>query len=177
MFNFSCCFISVFTFSSNSATIFFIFSKPFFLSQLLYSIVNLFHYTKYFITSLIFLLFSFFTFHSLTPFTSISFSFSTFYPSTCSLYCTTQLTFITRSILIEVGNCYGHSNTNNFYFILFYFFWFYFSFSFLLFYFPGKTMKKACDKDVTWHVTWCDVTSLEHGRMVWKMTLGHREYT
>jgi len=54
----------------------------------------------------------------------------------------------------------GHWMLTIFYFILFYFFWFYFSFS--LFYFPGKMMKKARDKEVTWHITWCDVTSLEH---------------
>ena len=62
-------------------------------------------------------------------------------------------------IKIPVANCYGHSDINNFYFLFFYFFWFYFSFS--LFYFLGKTMKKARDKEVTWNVTWYDVTSLE----------------
>ena len=62
-----------------------------------------------------------------------------------------------------------------FYFLFFYFFWFYFSFSLL--YFPGKTTKKAHDKEVTWQATWCDVTSLEHGEIVWKMTSGHMEYT
>ena len=74
------------------------------------------------------------------------------------------------------GICYGTLNTNNFlfYFILFYFFWFYFSFS--LFYFPGKTMKKTCDKEVTWQVTWCDIIGLEHSRRVWKMMTGHLEY-
>ena len=69
------------------------------------------------------------------------------------------------------SSCYGTLNTNNFYFLLFYFilfyffffFWFYFSFSFSLFYFAGKTMKKACDKEVTWQITWCDVIGLEPG--------------
>ena len=74
-------------------------------------------------------------------------------------------------------SCYGTLNTNNFYFIFFYFFWFYFSFSFSLFYFPGETMKKARDKEVTWQVTWCDVIGLEYSRRVWKMMSGHLEYT
>ena len=60
-------------------------------------------------------------------------------------------------------NCYGTLNTNNFYFIFFYFSWFYFSF---LFYFPGKTMKQACDREVTGQVTWCDVIGLESGRRI-----------
>ena len=73
-----------------------------------------------------------------------------------------SLTQIVSSLLPHVSchYCYGTLNTNNFYFLFFYFSWFYFSFS--LFYFPGKTMKQACDKKVTWQVTWCDVTSLEH---------------
>ena len=58
-------------------------------------------------------------------------------------------------------------------FILFLILLFFFS----LLYFPEKIMKKAHDKEVTWQVTWCDVTSLEHGRMVWKMMLGYMEYT
>ena len=63
------------------------------------------------------------------------------------------------------AGCYGTLNTNNFlfYFILF-FSWFYFSFS--LFYFPGKTRKQACDKEVTWQVTWCDIIGLEGGRRI-----------
>ena len=32
-------------------------------------------------------------------------------------------------------------------------------------------MKKAHDKEVTWQVTWCDVTSLEHGRMAWNVKI------
>ena len=45
--------------------------------------------------------------------------------------------------------CYGTLNTNNFlfYFLLFFLILLFFSFS--LFYFPGETMKKACDKEVT----------------------------
>jgi len=35
---------------------------------------------------------------------------------------------------------------------------FLFSFSFIL------DDKEACDIEVTWQVTWCDVISLEHGR-------------
>jgi len=62
----------------------------------------------------------------------------------------------------------GHWTLTMFYFILFYFFWFYFSFS--LFYFPGETMKKARDKEVTWQVTWCDVIGLEC-QDCWRWTL------
>jgi len=57
---------------------------------------------------------------------------------------------------------------NNFYFIFYYF-------SILLFFFL-KNDKEACDNEVTWQVTWCDVTSLEHDGRVWKMTSGHIEY-
>ena len=62
--------------------------------------------------------------------------------------------------IIQDPKCYETLNTNNFlfYFLLFFLILLFFS----LFYFPGKTMKKACDKEVTWHVTWCDITSLEH---------------
>ena len=70
---------------------------------------------------------------------------------------------VPRQLWLEQGLCYGTLNTNNFYFLFFYFFWFYFSFSFSLFYFSGKTMKKARDKEVTWQVTWCDVIGLEPG--------------
>ena len=57
-----------------------------------------------------------------------------------------------------------HWTLTIFYFIFFYFSWFYFSFS--LFYFPGKMMKQAHDKEVTWQVTWCDVIGLECGRRI-----------
>jgi len=61
-------------------------------------------------------------------------------------------------------------NINNFYFILFYF-------SILLyFFFFLKSDEEAHDNEVTWQVTWCDVTSLEHDRRVWKMMSGHMEY-
>jgi len=82
---------------SNSAIISFIFSKSFSLFQVLYSTINFFYLTKYFIASLIFLLFKilfifyFFNFIYLYYFTS-----STFYFSLCSLYLITQLIFIFR---------------------------------------------------------------------------------
>ena len=69
----------------------------------------------------------------------------------------------------------GHLDTNNFYFIFFYFSDFtllYFTFIFF-----WRMMKKACDKEVTWQVTWCDIISLELDRRVWKMMLEHLEYT
>jgi len=67
--------------------------------------MNLFYYTIYFSTLLIFLLFDiFFTFYSLTLSISISFILSIFCPSTYSLYLTIWLTFITGWILIKVGS-------------------------------------------------------------------------
>jgi len=51
----------------------------------------------------------------------------------------------------------GHFEHWRFYFILF--FWVYFSFSFL---FILKNDEEAHDNKVTWQVTWCDITSLEH---------------
>ena len=105
MFIFSCLLTSVFTLSSNFATIFFAFSKSFFLSQLLYSAVNLFHHTKYFTTLSTFLLFNIFSIsHSLTPSISTNFTSFTFCLLTCSLYHTAQLTFTTRWILIKAGS-------------------------------------------------------------------------
>ena len=104
--NFSCLLTSTFILSLNSSTTSLAFprSSSFFHESC--STVNPFHHTKYFTTSLIFCLFKIFsTSHSSTPSTSTGFTFSTFCPSTCSLYHTTQLTFTTRCILIEVGNC------------------------------------------------------------------------
>ena len=70
---------STFIHSSKSATSFFTFFKFFSFSQLLFSTVNPFHCTKYFVTPLTFLLFKIFsTSHSLTPFTSTGFPFSFF---------------------------------------------------------------------------------------------------
>ena len=70
-----------------------------------YSTMNLFHYTKYFTTPLTFCLFNIFsTSYSSTPSTSTGFTFSTFCPSTCSLYHTTQLMFTIRQILIDIGS-------------------------------------------------------------------------
>ena len=83
LFNFSYCLTSAFILSSNLATTFFVFSKFFSFSQVLYSTINFFYYTKYFTTLFTFLLCS----------------------PTCSLYHTTQLIFITRQILIKVGSC------------------------------------------------------------------------
>ena len=60
-----------------------------------------------------------------------------------------------------------------FYFsFIYFFFWFYFSFSFSF-----RTIKKTHDKEVTWHVTWYDVISLELDGRVWKMMSGHLKYT
>ena len=103
--NFSCFLTSVFSLPLNSVTTSFVFSKSSFLSQLSYSTVNSFYLTKYFTTLLTFCLFNIFsTSHSLTPFTSIGFTFSTFCSSTCSLYLTIQLTFTTGWILIELDS-------------------------------------------------------------------------
>ena len=95
----------VFILFSNSATTFFMFSKSSSFFQLLCSTVNPFHYTKYLITPLIFLLFKIFsTFHFSTSFTFTGFASFTFYSPICFLYHTIQLTFITGWILIEVSN-------------------------------------------------------------------------
>ena len=48
--NFSCLLTSAFSLSSNSTTTFFTFSRSFSFFQLSCSAINLFHYTKYFIT-------------------------------------------------------------------------------------------------------------------------------
>ena len=103
--NFPCCLTSVLILSSNFTTASLAFSKSLSFFQVSFSAVNLFHCTRYFTTPLIFLLFKIFsTFHFSTPFISTGFTFSTF----CLLYLfsihTTQLTFTTGYILIEVGN-------------------------------------------------------------------------
>jgi len=88
--NVSYCLTSALNLPSNSATVFCAFSKSLSLSQVSLSAVNPFQCTKYFTTSLIFLLFKIFSsFYSSTPSTSTSFTSSTFCPSTCSLYLTT----------------------------------------------------------------------------------------
>ena len=105
LFNFSCYLTLVLILLSNSATTSFIFFKFSSFSHILLSTINPFHCTKYFTTSLIFLLFSIFsTSYSLTPSTSTGFTSSTFSPFICSLYYITGLTFITRWILIEVSS-------------------------------------------------------------------------
>ena len=87
IFKFSCHLTSVLIFSSNSTTAFLAFSKCSSFPYILLYTVNLFHHTKYFTTSFIFLLFKFFfIFHSLTSSTSTSFTSSIFCLSTCSLY-------------------------------------------------------------------------------------------
>ena len=87
---------SVLNFSLNSSTNFLVFSKSFSFSYILFSTINPFHCTKYLFTPLIFLLFNIFsTFHFSTPSTSTSFSFSTFYLFTSSLYLTILLMFTT----------------------------------------------------------------------------------
>ena len=102
----SCCLTSTFNLSLNSSTNSFVFSKSSSFFYVLFSAINPFHRTKYFSTPLTFLLFSILsTSHSLTPSISISFLSFLFCPPTYSLYCTIQLTFITRCILIEVGSC------------------------------------------------------------------------
>jgi len=70
--------------------------------------------------------------------------------------------------------CYGTlwALTILFYFLLFFRVYFSFSFLFIL-----KDDEEACDNEVTWQVTWRDITSLEHDGRVWKITSGHMEYT
>ena len=101
--NFSCLLTSAFILLSNSSTSSLAFSKSFFFSQLSCSTINLFHHTKYFITSLTFLLFNIFSIsYSSNPSTFTGFTSSFFYSPTCFLYYTTQLMFTTRWIFIEV---------------------------------------------------------------------------
>ena len=59
---------------------------------------------------------------------------------------------------------------NNFYFLLF-------SDFIGIFFFFLLDNEEAHDMAVTWYVTWCDVTSLEHDGRVWKMMSGHMKYT
>ena len=94
--SFFCFLTSAFNLFSNSTTTSFVFSKSSSLSQLLCSTVNPFHYTKYFVTPFIFLLFNILsTSHFSTPSTFISFTSFFFCPSTCFLYYTTRLIFTT----------------------------------------------------------------------------------
>ena len=104
--NFSCLLTSAFTLFLNCTTNSFVFSKSSFFFQLLCLAINLFYWTKYFVTPLTYLLFNIFpTSYSLTPSTVISFTSSLFYSPTWSLYCAIQLTFTTGWIFIDVGSC------------------------------------------------------------------------
>ena len=96
IFKFSYLLTSISSLPLNFAIIFSIFSRSSSVSHKLCSTINLFYCNKYFTFSCIFLLFKIFsTFYSLTPFTSTGFTSSIFYFSTCFLYYTTQLIFIT----------------------------------------------------------------------------------
>ena len=58
------------------------------------------------------------------------------------------------------NNVIEHLDTNIFLsFYLFFLILYFFSFEFL---FPFSDEEEARDIAVTWHVTWCDITSLEH---------------
>ena len=104
--NFSYLLTSALKFLSNFTTTLLVFSKFFSLSYILFSAVNFFYHTKYFVHFHTFLLFDIFCiFYSFTPSTSISFTSSIFCLSTYSLYLTTWLMFTTRWIIIEVGSC------------------------------------------------------------------------
>ena len=85
--NFSCLLISTFILPSNSSNTSLAFPKSSFFFQVSCSTVNLFHYTKYLSTPLIFLLFNIFLIsYSSTSSISIGFPSSFFCSSTCSLY-------------------------------------------------------------------------------------------
>ena len=83
IFNFFYYLTFAFSLSSNFATTFFAFSKFSFLFYGLYSAINSFHYTRYFVIFVIFLLLNIFPSSTSTNFIS-----SAFYPFTCFLYCT-----------------------------------------------------------------------------------------
>ena len=106
MSNFSCYLISAFILLSNSATIFFVFSKSLSFSHLSCSAINPFlplHQVLHY--SLTFILFNIFsTSNSSTSSTFTGFTSSLFCPLTFSLYYTTQLTFTTGWILIKLGS-------------------------------------------------------------------------
>jgi len=87
--NFFYCLTSVLILSLNSATISLAFSKSF-SSYMLFS-----NTLSTLLLPLFFFYLKVFTSYFLTPFISTSFTSSTFYLSTCSLYYTTQLTFTT----------------------------------------------------------------------------------
>ena len=75
--SFSYLLTSIFILPLNSTTSSFVFSKSSSFSQLLWSTINLFHCTKYFMTLLTFCLFKILsTSYSSTPFTSIGLTFS-----------------------------------------------------------------------------------------------------
>ena len=57
-------------------------------------------------------------------------------------------------------------------FFLSFIFWFYIDFLFLFLFFILDN-KEACDTIVTWHVTWCDVISLEYSKRIWKIISEH----
>ena len=84
--SFSCLLTSTFILPSNSSNTSFACPKSSFFFYISCSAINPFHLTKYFSIPLIFLLFSIFS-------TLIGLPFSFFYPPTCSLYHTIQLTF------------------------------------------------------------------------------------
>ena len=94
---FSCLLTSTLNLPSNSSTNSLAFLKSSSLFHVLLFAVNPFHHTRYLSIPHIFLLFSIFSIsHSSTSSTSIGFSASFFCSSTCSLYYTIWLTFMTR---------------------------------------------------------------------------------
>ena len=63
--------------------------------------------------------------------------------------------------------CYGTLWTLTFFFSFYLFFLILYFFSFeFLFLFLFSDDEEACDVTVTWHVTWCNVISLEHSRKI-----------
>ena len=82
--------------------------------------------------------------------------------------------FMSLSIEFTYSMLWNTLDTNIFLFLLsifldFIFLFFWISFSFI-------DDEEAHDIAVTWLVTWCDIIGLEHGRRIWKMTLGHMVY-
>ena len=96
---------STFNLSLNSSTNSLAFTKSSSFSHISCSAVNPFHYTRYFSIPLTFLWFNILsTFHSSSSLTFIGLASFFFWPPTYSLYCTIWLMFITRWILIKIGN-------------------------------------------------------------------------
>ena len=84
----------------------------------------------------------------------------------------TCLVVLFQITTLDSISCYGYSDTYNFYFIFSDF-----TFLFLYLIFLERRWRRHVTRKSHDRSHWCDITSLEHGGIVWKMTSGHMEYT